>query len=232
MLWTWLSRSPVSMAMLRREVFPEFQLEIILVTVPYPGASPEEVEQGIVLAVEEAINGVEGVDEIRSTASEGRGLVIAELMEGADIQQANQDIQQEVLGWVYLGLNRHSLADRERAILLTSLGVAGVVLSLSILLALGISSSVSVPVRRLTDTLLRLRRGELDVVVPEDSGGELGTLEAGFNRNLVEKLVKTSHDLHASGEMEALGEPVGEDEPSDPGNAGDNRLETTGKDST
>ena len=90
--------------------------------------------------------------------------------------------QGEVLGWVYLGLDRHSLAARERAILLTSLGVAAVVLSLSILLALGISSSVSVPVRRLTDTLLRLRRGELDVVVPEDSGGELGTLEAGFNR--------------------------------------------------
>ena len=81
---------------IKKEVFPDFALDEVRVSVAYPGASPEEVEQGIVLAVEEAINGVEGVDEIRSTASEGRGLVIAELMEGADIQQANQDIQQEV----------------------------------------------------------------------------------------------------------------------------------------
>ena len=81
---------------IKKEVFPDFALDEVRVSVAYPGASPEEVEQGIVLAVEEAINGVEGVDEIRSTASEGRGLVIAELMEGADIQKANQDIQQEV----------------------------------------------------------------------------------------------------------------------------------------
>ena len=81
---------------IKKEVFPDFALDQVRVSVAYPGASPEEVEQGIVLAVEEAINGVEGVDEIRSTASEGRGLVIAELMEGADIQKANQDIQQEV----------------------------------------------------------------------------------------------------------------------------------------
>ena len=43
----------VSLFLLHREVFPEFELEIVLVTVPYPGASPEEVEQGIVLAVDE-----------------------------------------------------------------------------------------------------------------------------------------------------------------------------------
>ena len=81
---------------IKKEVFPDFALDEVRVSVAYPGASPEEVEQGIVLAVEEAINGVEGIDEIRSTASEGRGLVIAELVEGTDVQQANQDIKQEI----------------------------------------------------------------------------------------------------------------------------------------
>ena len=81
---------------IKKEVFPDFALDEVRVSVVYPGASPEEVEQGIVLAVEEAINGVEGVDEIRSTASEGRGLVIAELVEGADVQKANQEIKQEI----------------------------------------------------------------------------------------------------------------------------------------
>ena len=81
---------------IKKEVFPDFALDEVRVSVAYPGASPEEVEQGIVLAVEEAINGIEGVDEIRSTAGEGRALVIAELVEGADIQKANQDIKQEI----------------------------------------------------------------------------------------------------------------------------------------
>jgi len=81
---------------IKKEVFPDFALDEVRVSVAYPGASPEEVEQGIVLAVEEAINGIEGVDEIRSTAGEGRALVIAELVEGADIQKVNQDIKQEI----------------------------------------------------------------------------------------------------------------------------------------
>ena len=81
---------------IKKEVFPDFALDEVRVSVAYPGASPEEVEQGIVLAVEEAIDGVEGIDEIRSTASEGRGLVIAELVEGVDIQKVNQDIKQEI----------------------------------------------------------------------------------------------------------------------------------------
>ena len=81
---------------IKKEVFPDFALDEVRVSVAYPGASPEEVEQGIVLAVEEAINGVEGVDEIRSTASEGRALVVAELVEGADVQKANQEIKQEI----------------------------------------------------------------------------------------------------------------------------------------
>ena len=81
---------------IKKEVFPDFALDQVRVSVAYPGASPEEVEQGIVLAVEEAINGVEGVEEIRSTSAEGRALVIAELAEGADIQKANQDIKQEI----------------------------------------------------------------------------------------------------------------------------------------
>ena len=81
---------------IKKEVFPDFALDEVRVSVAYPGASPEEVEQGIVLAVEEAISGIEGVDEIRSTAGEGRALVIAELVEGADIQKVNQDIKQEI----------------------------------------------------------------------------------------------------------------------------------------
>ncbi len=81
---------------IKQEVFPEFVIDEVNVTVAYPGASPEEVEQGIVLVIEEAIRSVENVKEVRATASEGSGRVTAELIEGSDRQKAYQDIQQEV----------------------------------------------------------------------------------------------------------------------------------------
>ena len=81
---------------IKKEVFPAFDLDAVEVTVAYPGASPEEVEQGIVLAVEDAISSIEGVDEVRSTASEGSARISAELLDGADEQKAYQDIQQAI----------------------------------------------------------------------------------------------------------------------------------------
>ena len=65
---------------IRQEVFPEFDLDMVTIAVPYPGASPEEVEQGVVLSVEEAVRGLDGVKEVRAVASEGAGVVTVELL--------------------------------------------------------------------------------------------------------------------------------------------------------
>ncbi len=81
---------------IKQEVYPDFELDQVTVRVPYPGASPEEVEQGIVLVIEEAIRGLDGVKEITAKASENEGLVTAELLEDADQQKVYQDIQQEI----------------------------------------------------------------------------------------------------------------------------------------
>ncbi len=81
---------------IRQEVFPEFDLDMVTVAVAYPGASPEEVEQGIVLALEEAVRGLDGVSKVHSTASEGVGRVSIEVLEGGDLQLVYQDVQQEV----------------------------------------------------------------------------------------------------------------------------------------
>ena len=81
---------------IKQEVFPDFELDIVSVSVAYPGASPEEVERGIILAIEEAVRGVDGVKEVTATASEGRGTVNAELYEDEDRQKVYQDIRQEV----------------------------------------------------------------------------------------------------------------------------------------
>lgn len=80
----------------KQEVFPEISLDRIQVSVPYPGASPEEVEEGILLKVEENLSGVQGIKEIKSTASEGFGTVIAEMLAGEDVDRVLQDVKAEV----------------------------------------------------------------------------------------------------------------------------------------
>ncbi|MFT5726091.1 MAG: multidrug efflux pump subunit AcrB [Desulforhopalus sp.] len=79
-----------------REVFPAFELDNISISVAYPGASPEEVEQGIVLAIEDSIQAIEGIKEITATANEGSANVRAELRDDAQSQKVLQDIQQEI----------------------------------------------------------------------------------------------------------------------------------------
>ena len=86
----------LSLRNIKQEVFPEIERDEVTVAVPYPGASPEEVERGIVLAVEEAVRGLDGVDEIRSAAREGSGSVTVELLVEADLHKTAQDIQAEV----------------------------------------------------------------------------------------------------------------------------------------
>ena len=81
---------------IRQEVFPEFSSDNVIVQVPYPGASPSEVEQGVILAIEEAVQGIVGVEEVTSTAREGSGTVTAEVQQSADYQRVYQDIRQAV----------------------------------------------------------------------------------------------------------------------------------------
>jgi len=81
---------------IKKEVFPSFELDMVSVRVAYPGASPEEVEQGIILAIEEAIRGLDGIKELTATAAEGSASVNAELLADADQQKAYQEIKQQV----------------------------------------------------------------------------------------------------------------------------------------
>lgn len=82
---------------MRRETFPEFKLEVALVTVVYPGASPEEVEKGICQKIEEAIRSVDGLKQVVSIAREGAGYTIAEMKSNvSDPQKVINDIRSAV----------------------------------------------------------------------------------------------------------------------------------------
>ncbi len=79
-----------------QETFPEFNLDSITVRVPYPGASPEEVEQGIILAIEDRTAGILDVKKVSSQALEGVGTVTLELVTGSDRGRVLQDVKNEV----------------------------------------------------------------------------------------------------------------------------------------
>ncbi len=79
-----------------QRTFPEVDSNVIQISVEYLGAAPEEVEHGVCSRVEEAIEGVEGIEEVRSTASEGRCSVLAELIQGADVARVLDDVKSRV----------------------------------------------------------------------------------------------------------------------------------------
>ena len=80
----------------KQEVFPEISLDWVRISVPYPGAGPEEVEEGIILKIEDNLTGVDGIKQIKSTAAEGSGTVMVEVSEGMDPDKLLQDVKSEV----------------------------------------------------------------------------------------------------------------------------------------
>ncbi len=81
---------------IKQEVFPEMEMDIITIQVPYLGATPAEVEEAVCVRVEEAIQGVDGIKKITSMAAEGMGTVTVEFNRGVDIRKALDDIKAEV----------------------------------------------------------------------------------------------------------------------------------------
>jgi hydrophobic/amphiphilic exporter-1 (mainly G- bacteria), HAE1 family len=87
----------VSFIVMRREVFPEFELEIVLVSAAYPGATAEETESGICEKIEAAVSGIDGLKQYTSVAREGFGFVIVELNANVrDVQKVLNDIRTQV----------------------------------------------------------------------------------------------------------------------------------------
>ena len=81
---------------IRKETQPEFELNWIQVQVPYLGAAPLEVEEGVVIKVEEAVQDINGIKKIRSRAREGFGQVTIEVELDADINEVLNEVKTRV----------------------------------------------------------------------------------------------------------------------------------------
>ena len=109
----WFARNPVAANLMmlviiavgagsafsiQRAMFPAFEFDLIFVTVTYPGAAPEEVEQGVVMKVEEAINDLDGIKRVESDSFESMGRLMIEPEDGVPVNKLFNDIQNRIDG--------------------------------------------------------------------------------------------------------------------------------------
>jgi len=83
---------------IHQKIFPDMNVEVVSIGVPYLGAAPEEVEEGVCIRIEEEIQGIEGIEQIHSSAAEGACGVSAELISGYPVDRALAEIKNAVDG--------------------------------------------------------------------------------------------------------------------------------------
>jgi len=79
-----------------REFFPDITPEQAMVTLPYPGATPEEVEESLAIKVEDAIADIDEVDEIRATIAEGGAGITVKFFSGVDVEKAVDEVERAI----------------------------------------------------------------------------------------------------------------------------------------
>ena len=82
--------------MMIREFFPEMSVDVVMVHVPYPGADPEEVEEGISRKIEEEIDTIEGIKRYTTHSSEGMGTCAIEVEEDYDMDDVKERIRNAI----------------------------------------------------------------------------------------------------------------------------------------
>ncbi len=81
---------------IRREFFPQSNSTTVVITAPYPGAAPDEVERALASKIEDALRDLRDIKEINSTVSESLASIRVEFESGTDIDAAIADVQREI----------------------------------------------------------------------------------------------------------------------------------------
>lgn len=96
LMWILLIGGLFGAMSIQKQVFPNFEVNIISVRVPYLGAAPQEVEEGVLLKIEDAIKDLDGIKKMTSTAVEGMGSVTIEVEEDYDVQLVLDEVKAQV----------------------------------------------------------------------------------------------------------------------------------------
>lgn len=114
---------------IRQEIQPNYTYASVIVEMSYPSASPEQVEQNIILAIEASLKSIEGVARISSTASEGKASVYVDISDGENLDRVLQNIRNAVDGIASFpsDAERPSVRLDDDARWLTTIGISGAV---------------------------------------------------------------------------------------------------------
>ena len=85
-----------TLSKIKMEIFPSFAVDVVTISVLYPGASPENIEKNICIPIEESIQGISGLKKITSSSSSGYGIVAVEIMAGEDVDFIKDEIENSV----------------------------------------------------------------------------------------------------------------------------------------
>jgi HAE1 family hydrophobic/amphiphilic exporter-1 len=85
-----------ALQLMNYELLPKITPPVITITTIYPGASPNEVETNVTKQIEDAVSGLDKIDEVRSTSQEGLSFVVVQLLQSANIDISLQDAQRKV----------------------------------------------------------------------------------------------------------------------------------------
>jgi len=86
----------ISASSITQKTFPELSLDVVEISVVYPGAAPEEIEQSIVRPIEQQLSGIDGLDELTANAREGQGIVSVSLQLGESVSDKLDQIKSEI----------------------------------------------------------------------------------------------------------------------------------------
>ncbi|MCW8195997.1 efflux RND transporter permease subunit [Proteobacteria bacterium 005FR1] len=98
LMWIFLIAGGLSFLSLNQEEFPNVDMGTIQITVPYLGASPQEVEQAVCLRIEEALQSTQNIDQMNSRASEGMCSVTLQIEQGAELNRVLNEVKSQVDG--------------------------------------------------------------------------------------------------------------------------------------
>ena len=81
---------------MKSSFFPLVDSRLINITLAYPGASPAEIEEGVVLKIEDNLKGIVGVERVTSVSRENSAVVIVEIFKGQNIDIVLSDVKNAV----------------------------------------------------------------------------------------------------------------------------------------
>ncbi|MCF6311271.1 MAG: efflux RND transporter permease subunit [Verrucomicrobiales bacterium] len=147
---------------LKKEIFPEIGVDVVLVRVPYPNATPEEVEKGVNIPIEEAIQDLDGIERLNSTAAQGMGVVIVEVATGYDVRDLMGDVKTRVDAI-------QNLAEETEKPVLEEVIIKAQVMSIAVS-AQTDEKTLSKLTQKVRDGLLNYQGGEISITQAELAG--------------------------------------------------------------